>query len=65
MIFIRYRNYKGGVNNLCVAVDSETGLIATSTKGKERAIALLDHKITLHRKEMQAHERTARQEKHS
>ena len=65
MIFIRYKNYKGGVNNLCVVTDSETGLIATSTKGKERAIALLDHKITLHRKEKQAHERATRQEKYS
>lgn len=49
MTYIHYENYKGGVNNLCVACDSETGLIATSVKGKERAILNLDHKITLHR----------------
>lgn len=57
MTYIHYENYKGGVNNLCVARDSETGLVATSTRGKERAILNLDHKITLHRKEKQAHER--------
>ncbi|MDE7245549.1 MAG: hypothetical protein K2O18_16470 [Oscillospiraceae bacterium] len=53
MTYIHYRNYKGGVNNLCIARDSETGLVATSTKGKERAILNLDHKITLRRLEEQ------------
>ena len=46
MTYIHYENYKGGINNLCVATDSDTGLTATSTKSKERAIVLLDSKIT-------------------
>ena len=57
MTYIHYENYRGGVNNLCVATDSETGLVATSTKGKERAVLNLDHKTTLYRKEKQANER--------
>lgn len=57
MTYIHYQNYKGGVNNLCVARDSETGLVATSIKGKERAILNLDHKITLHRLAEQEKER--------
>lgn len=50
MIYITYRNYRGGVNNLIVATDSKTGLTATSTKSKEAAIVRLDHKITLYSK---------------
>ena len=38
MTYIHYENYRGGVNNLCVARDSKTGAVATSTKGKERAV---------------------------
>lgn len=46
MIYISYENYRGGINNLCVVTDSDTGLTVTSTKSKEKAIELLDHKIT-------------------
>ena len=49
MTYIHWQTYKGGVNNLCVARDSKTGTVATSIKGKERAILNLDHKITLRR----------------
>ena len=45
MLYVHYENYKGGINNLCVAYDSETELTATSTKGKYAAVALLDRKI--------------------
>lgn len=58
MTYIDYENYKGGVNNLCVARDSETGLVSTSTVSKERAILNLDHKITLHRKAQTEREAT-------
>lgn len=51
MTYITYRNYKGGIDNLIVATDSETGLTATSTKSKEAAIVRLDHKITQRQKE--------------
>ena len=50
MVYITFRNYKGGINNLIIASDSETGLTATSTKSKEAAIVRLDHKITQRRK---------------
>ena len=50
MIYITYCNYKGGINNLIVATDSETGLTATSIKSKEAAIVRLDQKITHTRK---------------
>jgi hypothetical protein len=46
MLYIYYESYKGGTNNLCVARDSDTGLTATSIKGKYKATELLDHKIT-------------------
>lgn len=36
-MFVKYENYKGGINNLCVVYD-ERGFIGTSTKGKEQAI---------------------------
>lgn len=45
MTFIHWENFKGGVNNLCVARDSETGLVATSTKGKEAAMKNLRRAI--------------------
>lgn len=35
-MIIRYENYKGGVNNLCVV--ESNGIITTSTKGKDMAI---------------------------
>lgn len=35
-MYIRYENYKGGINNLCV-VESD-GTVTTSTKGRETAI---------------------------
>lgn len=44
MTYIHYENYKGGVNNLCVARDGETGAVATSTKSKERAVQNLRRK---------------------
>jgi len=53
MTYIHYENYRGGVNNLCVARDSETGRIATSTKGKEQALN------NLHRKNKQYRRRQA------
>lgn len=31
MYTITYENYKGGINNLIVAIDDETGITATST----------------------------------
>lgn len=45
MTYIHYINYRGGVNNLCVAIDSKTGVAATSTKGKERAVYNLRRKM--------------------
>ena len=42
MIVTFYENYKGGVNNLCVAQDSRTGEFATSLKDKEAAIKNLE-----------------------
>lgn len=45
MTYIHYENYRGGVNNLCVARDSKTGTVATSTKGKERAVHNLRRKM--------------------
>ena len=45
MLFISYENYKGGVNNLCVAFDSDTGLKATSIHGKYAAVQNLNRKI--------------------
>lgn len=50
MIYITFSNYKGGINNLIIAVDSETGLTATSTKSKEAAIVRLNRKIKQRRK---------------
>ncbi len=44
MTYVHYENYHGGVNNLCVAYDSETGQIATSTKGKAQALNNLHRK---------------------
>lgn len=38
MYAITYENYKGGINNLIVAIDDETGITATSTKSKEQVI---------------------------
>ncbi len=37
-IIVTYESYKGGVNNLAVAIDAKTGEWATSTISKERAI---------------------------
>ena len=45
MIYIHYENHKGGVNNLCVAHDSDSGVTATSIKGKYSAIENLNRKI--------------------
>ncbi len=45
MLYISYQNYKGGVNNLCVAYDINSGLTATSTHGKYKAIENLNRKI--------------------
>ena len=45
MTYIHYENYRGGVNNLCVAIDGKTGADATSTKGKERAVQKLRRKM--------------------
>lgn len=48
MTYIHYENYKGGVNNLCVARDSATGQVATSTKGKAQALNNLHRKNKKH-----------------
>lgn len=38
MILVHYESYKGGVNNLAVAIETKTGRAATSIKGKEAAV---------------------------
>ena len=38
MILTYYESHGGGVNNLAVALDEESGIRATSTKGKEAAV---------------------------
>lgn len=45
MIVVTYESYKGGVNNLAVAIETKTGSRATSTHGKERAIGNLRRKL--------------------
>ncbi len=45
MIAVTYESYKGGVNNLAVAIETKTGTRATSTHGKERAIENLRRKL--------------------
>ena len=45
MIVTYYENHQGGVNNLAVALDRETGLCATSTKGKYTAVKNLKRKL--------------------
>lgn len=45
MIVVTYESYKGGVNNLAVAIETKTGNRATSTRGKERAIGNLRRKL--------------------
>lgn len=45
MIVVTYESYKGGVNNLTVAIETKTGSRATSTRGKERAIGNLRRKL--------------------
>ncbi len=42
---ISYENYKGGVNNLIIVTDDETGITATSTKSKEQAIKNLKRQL--------------------
>lgn len=46
MTYIRTANYKGGINNLYIATDDKTGISATSTKSKEKAIVNLDIKLS-------------------
>jgi len=43
--YIHYENYRGGVNNLAVAHDTETKLTATSQRSKEDAVRGLQRKI--------------------
>lgn len=45
MVCVHYENYKGGVNNMAVAVDSRTGISATSTKGAKAAEKNLKAKL--------------------
>lgn len=45
MIVVTYENYKGGVNNLAVAIETKTGNRATSTRGKDQAIKNLRRKL--------------------
>lgn len=56
MTYISYKNHKGGTNNLCVATDSETGIFATSTKSKEKAIVNLDIKLSKIKKQKRKNE---------
>ena len=44
MIVVTYENYKGGTNNLAVAIETKTGNRATSTHGKDQAIENLTGK---------------------
>ena len=43
-MFITYKNYKGGINNLCVVSDA-MGNYATSLKGKDQAIKNYKKKV--------------------
>ena len=45
MIVVTYENYKGGTNNLAVAIETKTGSRATSTHGKDQAIENLRRKL--------------------
>lgn len=45
MTYISIKNTNGGVNNLYVATDSETGVSATSKISKEVAVYNLDRKL--------------------
>lgn len=45
MIVVTYESYKGGVNNLAVAIETKTGSRATSARGKERVIGNLRRKL--------------------
>lgn len=45
MIVYTYENYRGGINNLCVAIDWDTGESAASTKGKEAAARNLRRRL--------------------
>ena len=49
MIGVYYTNYRGGTNNLAVAVDTATGEAATSLKGKEQAKKALRRKLSKRR----------------
>lgn len=42
---IRYKNYKGGINNLIIAQEYDTGLFATSKINVEQAIKNQKKKI--------------------
>lgn len=46
MYYISLGNYKGGINNLYIATDYETGIFATSIKSKSKAIYNLDRKLS-------------------
>lgn len=46
MTYITIANYNGGVNNLFIATDSETGIYSTSIKSKEKTIVNLDIKLS-------------------
>lgn len=50
MIGVYYENYIGGVNNLCVAARSKTGLAATSAISKETASGSLSRKMRRYRR---------------
>lgn len=46
MTYITTANYKGGINNLYIATDDKTGISASSTKSKEKAIVNLHRKLS-------------------
>ena len=49
MILICYENYRGGINNLIVAIDWKTGKRSTSLVSKEHAQKALKRKLARER----------------
>jgi len=54
MLGVYYESYKGGANNLCVAIDSKTGLAAASVKNKDSAVRALVRQLKRSRREREA-----------
>jgi len=45
MIYVFWKNYRGGINNLSIARDIKTGLCSTSLKSDKQAIINLKNLI--------------------